>query len=117
MDDRFAGVAAALVGSGLTAVTGVEFVVAGYPPPPAEPFVTGVLVGGAGLLLTAAGVVAAASSLDSLALRGASGVGLAGLALAVLQPGALRFGGVFWLGLVVAVLVAAGAGRTLAHLA
>ncbi|WP_254841086.1 hypothetical protein [Natronomonas marina] len=115
MDDRLAGVAAAVVGVALVAVGIAEYVAPGFPPPPPEPLATGVLVVGAGLALLAAGTLAVRTGLDHLALRIATGLGLLALALAVLQPSALLFGGVFWLGLVFAVLVGAGAVRTVGH--
>jgi hypothetical protein len=111
VDDRLTGVAALAVGAALALVGSAEYLLPGTPPP-AEPFATGVLVVGAGLALVGAGGVATRTGLDHLALRLGTGVGVAALALAVLAPAALLFGGIFWLGLVFAALVAAAAART-----
>ena len=112
MAERFAGATALVVGLAVAAVAGVEYLLPGFPPPPFEPFATGVLLVGAGLVLVGAGGVAVRTGLDHLALRLGTGVGVATLALAVLAPTALRFGGVFWLGLLFATLIAAAAVRT-----
>lgn len=113
MDDRLAGVAAALVGGSLTAVAVAEYVSGAPTPPPLDPFATGVVVAGSGLVLIAAGVIAIANRVDAVSLRTGTAVAVAVLALAVLAPDVLRFGGVFWLGLVGAVLVTAGGVATL----
>jgi hypothetical protein len=113
MDERLAGVAAAVVGGSLAAVGVAEYLAPGFPPPPPEPFATGALVVAAGGALAGAGLTAVRASLDHLALRISTAVGLLTLALGVLQPGALRFGGVFWLAMVFTGLVAAGSYRTL----
>jgi hypothetical protein len=112
VDDRLTGVAALAVGAALAVVGSFEYMLPGTPPPPAEPFATGVLVVGAGLALVGAGGVATRTGLDHLALRLGTGVGVATLALAVLAPTTLRFGGVFWLGLLFAALIAAAAAST-----
>ena len=112
MDDRLPGVAAAAVGVAVAAVGTVEYVVPGFGAPSPEPLATGALVVATGLSLVVAGALAAASRLDHLALRAATAVGLSALALAVLYPEALLFGGVFWLALVAAGLVGAGTYRT-----
>lgn len=112
MDDRLAAVAAIVVGTAVAAVGTLEYVLPGYAPPPLEPFVSGLLVVGAGLFLLVAGLAAARTAADSLALRAATAVGVGTLFLAVIQPEALLFGGVFWLALVAFGLVAAGAYRT-----
>lgn len=114
MDDRLAGLTAIVVGSALTAVGTVEYVRLGVAPPPFEPFTTGVLVVTSGVMLVVAGGLAFHHRLDTLALRSGTGVGLVTLALAVLQPESLLFGGVFWLALVAAGLVTAGTYRTIA---
>ena len=115
MDERLAGVAAAVVGGSLAAVGVAEYLAPGFPPPPPEPFATGALVVAAGVALFGAGVLGTRASLDHLALRIATVIGLLTLALAVLQPEALRFGGVFWLAMVFAAIVGAGASRTVIH--
>lgn len=112
MDDRIVAVAAVLVGVAVTVVGALEYVLPGFAPPPYDPFVTGVFVVVAGLLLAGAGSVAALNALDHLALRSATGVGLFALLLAVYSPDSLLFGGVFWFGMVVLALVALGAYRT-----
>jgi len=80
-----------------------------------DPFATGALVVAAGVALVVAGGLAASTGLDHLALRIATGVGAATLLLAVASPASLQFGGVFWLALVAAGLVGAGAIRTAIH--
>ncbi|MFQ3319639.1 MAG: hypothetical protein ACI8UR_001194 [Natronomonas sp.] len=112
MDDRLSAAIAMLVGGAVAAIGTAEFLVAGFAPPPFDPFVTGLLVVGTGALLLLSGVLAFREALDHLALRAATAVGVLTLILAVLQPRSLRFGGVFWLALVSAGLVAAGAYRT-----
>lgn len=112
MDDRLAGVAAIVVGIAVVAVGVAEFVLPGLAPPPWEPLATGVFVTGTGASLVAAGGVAVRHGLDTPALRATAMVGLATLALAVVRPGALVFGGVFWLGMVAAGFAALGAYRT-----
>jgi hypothetical protein len=112
MDDRLAGVAAAVVGAALVAVGTLEYGRPGGPPPPGEPFATGLLVVTAGVSLLAAGVIAVLSGIDHLALRLGSGIGLVTLAIAVLAPPALLFGGVFWLGLLFAAVIVVAATRT-----
>lgn len=114
MDDRLAGLAAVVTGAALTVVGTVEYALPGVAPPPFEPFTTGVLVVAAGVLLVVAGGLAFRHRFDTLALRSGTGVGVVTLALAVLQPDSLLFGGVFWLALVAAGLVTAGAYRTVA---
>lgn len=109
MDDRLGAVAAVLVGGALAVVGAAEYVAPGLAPPSLDPLVTGVLVAGGGLLLLAAGGLALSTPADPLSLRAATAVGLVTLALAVLQPGSLLFGGVFWLALVATGLIAAGA--------
>ena len=79
-----------------------------------DPFVTGVLVVATGTSLFGAGVVGFRASLDHPALRISTAIGVVTLALAVLQPESLRFGGVLWLALVSMGLVGAGAYRTVA---
>lgn len=113
LDDRLAGVTAVVVGVALAAVGTLEYVVPGVAPPPFEPIATGVLVTGSGVLLAVAGGLAVRDRLDNLALKSGTGVGLVTLALAVLQPDSLLFGGVFWLALVAAGLVTAGVYRTI----
>ena len=115
MDDRLAGLAAMVVGASLAAVGAAEYLRPGLGSPLDEPFPTGVLVVGSGVVLSGAGAVAFRAALDHLALRIVTAVGLFTLALGVLQPTALRFGGVFWLAMVSAGLVVAGAYRTLSH--
>ncbi|WP_336135769.1 hypothetical protein [Natronomonas amylolytica] len=112
MDDRLAAVAAVVVGIALAVVGLFEYVLSGRSVPPYEPLATGVLVVVSGLLLLVAGLVALRAALDALSLRAATVVGLLALLLAVFQPESLLFGGVFWLGLVAAGLIAAGAYRT-----
>ncbi|QLD84283.1 hypothetical protein HWV23_00695 [Natronomonas halophila] len=114
MDDRLAALAAVLVGASLAVVSLAEYVLPGRSVPPYEPLTTGILVLISGLLLLAAGGMAAKEALDTLALRAATSVGLVTLLLAVLQPTSLLFGGVFWLGLVSATLIGAGTYRTFA---
>jgi hypothetical protein len=115
MDDRLAGLAAMVVGASLAAVGAAEYLRPGLGAVLSDPFATGVLVVGAGTALFGAGAVAVRAALDHLALRIVTAVGLFTLALAVLQPAALEFGGVFWLAMVSAGLVVAGAYRTLSH--
>jgi hypothetical protein len=115
MDSRLPAVTALLVGLALAAVGTVEFVLPGRSVPPYDPLATGLFVVGTGLALVAAGAVAAHQRLNHLALRIVAGIGLLTLALAVVSPESLRFGGVFWLGMVFFVLVAAGAYRTVSH--
>jgi hypothetical protein len=112
MDGRLAGIAALVVGLALAAVGSLEYLLPGFPPPPPDPFATGVFVVGAGLALLGAGGVAARTGLDHLAIRLGTGVGVVTLALAVLTPTSLRFGGVFWLGLLFAAFIGAAAART-----
>ena len=112
MDDRLAALAAVLVGASLVAVGAAEYLRPGLGSVLSDPFATGVLVAGSGAVLFGAGVVAFRAALDHLALRIITAVGLLTLALAVLQPAALEFGGVFWLAMVTAGLVVAGASRT-----
>ena len=112
MEGRTSGVAAVVVGAALAVVGLFEFVRPGLAVVPFEPFATGALVVAAGVVLAAAGGLATAAAGDPLALRTATMVGLGTLALAVVQSESLLFGGVFWLALVAAALVAAGAYRT-----
>ena len=112
MEDRTSGVAAVVVGAALAVVGLFEFVRPGLAAVPFEPFATGALVVAAGVVLAAAGGLATGAGGDPLALRAATMVGLGTLALAVVQSESLLFGGVFWLALVAAALVAAGAYRT-----
>ena len=115
MDDRLAGLAAMVVGASLAAVGAAEYLRPGLGSPLGEPFPTGVFIAGSGAVLFGAGVVAFRAALDHLALRIVTAVGLFTLVLGVLQPDALLFGGVFWLAMVSAGLVVAGAYRTLSH--
>ena len=115
MDDRLTGAAGIVVGAGLAAVGIAEYVAPGFAQPPYDPFATGALVVFAGVSLVAAGALALSAALDPLALRAAAGVGAVTLLLAVLYPASLLFGGVFWLAMVGAGLVGAGAYRTVSH--
>jgi ABC-type cobalamin transport system permease subunit len=115
MDSRLPAVAALLIGAALAVVGAAEYVRPGLDVPPYDPLATGLFVVGTGLALVVAGAVAASQRLDHLALRLAAGIGLLTLALAVFSPDSLRFGGVFWLGMVFFALVAAGAYRTVSH--
>jgi hypothetical protein len=112
MDDRLTGVVAAVVGAAIVTVGTVEYVSPGLAAEPLDPLATGALVVATGLSLLAAGLLSVAAGVDHPALRAATGVGLFALALAVLSPDALLFGGVFWLALVAAALVGVGAYRT-----
>jgi len=114
-DNPVAGVAAAVVGAALAVVGSLEYVRPGVRSVPAEPFATGVLVVVAGIALLGAGSLAVRESLDHLALRIGTVVGVLTLALAVFQPTALVFGGVFWLGLLFSALIALAAARTGKH--
>lgn len=116
MDDRLAGVAATVVGVAVAVVGAAEFVRPGLARPPEEPLVTGLFVVATGALLVTAGGVAVLNGLDTPALRATALVGLATLALAVVQPGALLFGGVFWLGMIAVAFAALGTYRTFAAL-
>ncbi|MFT4883335.1 MAG: hypothetical protein ACI8U4_000840 [Natronomonas sp.] len=115
MDSRLPAVTAAVVGLALAVVGTAEYVLPGLDAPPYDPLATGVFVVGTGIALVVAGGVAARQRLDHLALRIAAGIGLLTLILAVFSPESLRFGGVFWLGMVFFALVAAGAYRTGKH--
>ena len=115
MDDRVTGAVAVLVGAALAAVGTAEYVLPGLVPPPLDPFASGVLVVATGLLLAVAGALAVSAHLDHLALRAATGVGVVALVVALRLPEALLFGGVFWLALVAAGLVGAGAYRTVSN--
>jgi hypothetical protein len=112
MDDRFANVAAVLVGTALAVVGLAEYVLPGRSVPPYEPLATGVLVVASGLLLVVAGGAAIKAALETISLRAATVVGSVALLLAVFQPESLLFGGVFWLGLVSTGLIGAGTYRT-----
>lgn len=112
MDDRLAGVAATIVGVAVAAVGATEFVGPGLERPLGEPMVTGVFVVGTGILLVTAGGVAVRDRLDTPALRATALVGLVTLAIAVVRPDALLFGGVFWLGMVAVAFAALGTYRT-----
>lgn len=115
MDQRLAGVTAGVVGLSLTVVGLLEYVVAGYPALPFDPFATGVLVAIGGLLLLVTGGVAVVTATDTLSLRTGTAVGVVTLSIAVFQPDALLFGGVFWLGLVSMVFIAAAAYLTVTN--
>ena len=112
MDDRLAGLAAMVVGASLAAVGAAEYLRPGLGAVLSDPFATGVLVVGAGTALFGAGAVAVRAALDHLALRISAAVGVLALALGVLQPDALLFGGVFWLALLLGGVVVAGTYRT-----
>lgn len=116
MDDRLAGVSAIVVGVAVVVVGVVEFVAPGLAGPLGEPLVTGAFVVGTGVLLVAAGAVGVREGLDTPALRATALVGLATLALAVVRPDALLFGGVFWLGMVAVAFAGLGTYRTFAAL-
>lgn len=112
MDDRLAGVAAIVVGVAVAVVGATEYVLPGLAPPLGEPLATGVFVVGTGVLLVVAGGMATRNGVDTPALRATAFVGLATLALAVVQPDSLLFGGVFWLGMVAVAFAALGTYRT-----
>lgn len=107
MDDRLPGLAALLVGIALAVVGATEYVVTA--PPPWDPFATGVFVVGTGVLAALAGGVALRTGRDAPSVRATALVGLATLALAVVRPAALTFGGVFWLAMVAVAFAALGA--------
>lgn len=115
MASRLPSVTAAVVGIALAVVGTAEYVLPGLDVPPYDPLATGLFVVGTGIALVGAGAAAIRRHLDHLALRIAAAVGLLTLALAVFSPRSLRFGGVFWLGMVFFALVAAGAYRTGKH--
>ncbi len=112
VDEPLAGVAAAVVATALAAVGTLEYVVPGLASSSADPLATGVLVVAAGVALFGAGSLAIRASLDHLALRIGTGLGVVTLALAVIRPAVLLFGGVFWLGLLLPALIALAASRT-----
>lgn len=103
--DRLRAVSALVVGVAVT-VVGLSEYVAGLETP--EPFASGVLVCGAGLALVCGGWLSLSADETPFPLVVATGVGLGTLAVAVLSPASLLFGGVFWLALVAFALVAAG---------
>jgi hypothetical protein len=112
MDDRLAAVAAIVVGVAVAAVGTAEYLLPGLAPPPMDPFATGAFVVGTGVSLCVAGTVAFLNRLDHLALRLATAAGVGTLALAVLSPESLLFGGIFWLAMVSAGVVGVGSYRT-----
>ena len=116
MDDRLTGAVAGFVGLALAVAGTVEYLLAGVGAAPFDPFASGLLVVATGLALLVAGALAYRATLDHLALRAATGVAAAALVLASTYPDSLLFGGVFWLALVAAGLVVAGAYRTVTHL-
>jgi hypothetical protein len=114
MDDRLTGALAGFVGLALAVAGTGAYLLPGVAAASFDPFATGLLVVAAGLALLVAGILAARAALDHLALRAATGVAAAALLLAATHPESLLFGGVFWLALVAAGLVTAGAYRTVA---
>ena len=104
-----------MVGALLAAVGTLEYVLAGLSVPPYDPLATGAFVVGAGGSLCVAGGLAFPNRLDHLALRLATAAGMGTLALAVLNPESLLFGGIFWLAMVSAGVVGVGSYRTVAR--
>lgn len=104
MDERTGASAAVVIGFALAVVGGFEFLRGLHLP---DPFVSGLLVCGAGVLLVIGGGASLATGSTPTPILVGNAIGLLTLSGVVFVPASLLFGGVFWLALVAFVLVAA----------